>query len=771
MSLIIRFLTYLKITFMFHVPFNYLHHCQILISAIQITYSSQIVASIKKKQRPLSSRELLNGCRLGIDSHADISCLGRHARITQYHDGINCSVQPFNDGYKPITNVSIADGAFAADSPDGTSAILHINHALDFTSSMEHLILCTNQARANGTIVNDVPAILDNKSPQNMVFPQNGTSFPIAFNGPVPFINVRYPTDDDMDSMPHIHVTSEDRWNPEILSTTRTSVSGVEHQISENDSYWMSNILSDNVNISGVNHVNSKALSPEYLSTLWSIPIHVAKRTLDATTQDNIRFKDGSGNVLRRVKTRPHQSRYRQLGGHNANFASDTFQANIESLRGNKYAQLFCNRANYVKIYPQKAKSDAHHSLNRFIHEVGIPVEMITDGALELSKSEWGKICMKRNIYQVTTEPHSPWQNPAENMGGRLKHKAKTLMRKTNTPARLWDYCWEFVASLISLTASDHPRLDGNTPYATVHGSTPNITEYLYFKWYQWVWYNDPSNPETQLLGRWLGPAHDCGQGLAHHVLSMKGRVKTRSTVTALSDDEKNSDDIQQRMKDFTENINTTIGNYSASTAKKFSAYDASNDKGDIYDQIFDDDDNNNGDIEHQELNDDGTPFYRPEIDEYDKNDPPFKESTDENIGRRVCLPHHSGEMHEAIVKKRKLTTDGALIGTKHSNPLLDTREYQVEFPDGTTAEYASNVIAENLYSQIDEEGNTYTSLSGISNHKSDSSAITRKMDGTQDQVAPRRESLQPKDGGCKWIGKMAPPHGHLSVKLKKLIQ
>ena len=197
-----------------------------------------------------------------------------------------------------------------------------------------------------------------------------------------------------METLPHINVTSKDNWNPDWLSTPRKSISGIELTQASDDSSWFGQILSNNIHISGINHIQSSTLSPEYLARLWHVPIHVAKRTLETTTQDNIRYRNATGNVLRRVKTRPHQSRYRQLGGYNANFASDTFKANYTSLRGNKYAQLFCNRANYVKVYPMKVKSDAHHTLNRFIHEVGVPVELMTDGALELTKSDWGKTCL-----------------------------------------------------------------------------------------------------------------------------------------------------------------------------------------------------------------------------------------------------------------------------------------------------------------------------------------------------------------------------------------
>ena len=56
-------------------------------------------------------------------------------------------------------------------------------------------------------------------------------------------------------------------------------------------------------------------------------------------------------------------------------------------------------------------------------------------------------------------------------------------------------------------------------------------------------------------------------------------------------------------------------------------------------------------------------------------------------------------------VKHHKQYKDGNLLVTVHSNPILDTRVYEVEFPDGQVMEYAANVIAENLYSQVDQDG------------------------------------------------------------------
>jgi hypothetical protein len=45
---------------------------------------------------------------------------------------------------------------------------------------------------------------------------------------------------------------------------------------------------------------------------------------------------------------------------------------------------------------------------------------------------------------------------------------------------------------------------------------------------------------------------------------------------------------------------------------------------------------------------------------------------------------------------------DGLPIGTANDNPILDSRTYEVEFPDGYQASLAKNVIAENLFAQLD---------------------------------------------------------------------
>jgi hypothetical protein len=61
------------------------------------------------------------------------------------------------------------------------------------------------------------------------------------------------------------------------------------------------------------------------------------------------------------------------------------------------------------------------------------------------------------------------------------------------------------------------------------------------------------------------------------------------------------------------------------------------------------------------------------------------------------------------------------------ANPILDTRTYNVEFPDGRREEYMANVIAKFMYAQGDEEGNQFLMLQDIVGHKNDGHAVDVK--------------------------------------------
>ena len=104
------------------------------------------------------------------------------------------------------------------------------------------------------------------------------------------------------------------------------------------------------------------------------------------------------------------------------------------------------------------------------------------------------------------------------------------------------------------------------------------------------------------------------------------------------------------------------------------------------------------------------------------------REEFDAYIGAQVVLPSKDGEsLVLTKVVSRKRDSDGKVVGKGNNNPILDTRIYQVEYPDGAVAEYSANMIAENIYSQVDDDGHTYSYLSDILDHRSTNEAIAKE--------------------------------------------
>jgi hypothetical protein len=144
-------------------------------------------------------------------------------------------------------------------------------------------------------------------------------------------------------------------------------------------------------------------ISSEQLATRWYIGKEAAARTLEATRQEGLQFVEGP--LERRLKT--SQRLYTRI-------YSDSMFGSIKSVRGYTCAQLFIDGHGFSRVYLMKSKGDAHHALMQFIHEIGVPKDLLTDGALEEMRGEWGQIIKQYHIHQRTTEPKSPWQNQAE---------------------------------------------------------------------------------------------------------------------------------------------------------------------------------------------------------------------------------------------------------------------------------------------------------------------------------------------------------------------
>ena len=98
----------------------------------------------------------------------------------------------------------------------------------------------------------------------------------------------------------------------------------------------------------------------------------------------------------------------------------------------------------------------------------------------------------------------------------------------------------------------------------------------------------------------------------------------------------------------------------------------------------------------------------------------------DKYISARLMLPQ-GDSMAKATVIGQKRDADRELIGNTHPNLILDTGLYEVQFEDGHFNTFSTNIIAENIFEQVDNEGRTMLLMDEIVDHHKTKDAVTHE--------------------------------------------
>jgi hypothetical protein len=195
---------------------------------------------------------------------------------------------------------------------------------------------------------------------------------------------------------------------------------------------------------------------------------------------------------------------------------------------------------------------------------------------------------------------------------------------------------------------------------------------------------------------------------MAFRILKVNGQVVVRKPVSSLKKAELDDIKIQAEIAILDKGILSTIG-----------------------DRV-----SNEGNLE--EFPEIPTDFFRPGVeDDLDTTDEPqepdsskpdvdsyTEDEVDEFLAAVVDIPG-AGEIATGTVSRQVRNADGKSFGRRNPNHLLDTREYFVEFPDGTMDTYSANIVAGNLYSQVDTEAKQYQVISEIIDHRTNGHAVS----------------------------------------------
>ena len=97
-------------------------------------------------------------------------------------------------------------------------------------------------------------------------------------------------------------------------------------------------------------------------------------------------------------------------------------------------------------------------------------------------------------------------------------------------------------------------------------------------------------------------------------------------------------------------------------------------------------------------------------------------------IGENLILNYKSNNSGNLVTVIRRATDEyGASIVQVHRNPILYTREFEVELKNGETEKIMPNQIYAKLYSQLYNEGRDILQIKGIITHKKDGSTLTKE--------------------------------------------
>ena len=91
-------------------------------------------------------------------------------------------------------------------------------------------------------------------------------------------------------------------------------------------------------------------------------------------------------------------------------------ERSLQSLDGNKHAQVFANESFFAATYPMEHKSSAGQALKQFISDFGIPDKLVCDGAAEQvgKQTELQSTVRKHAIDLHITEHHCHNQSKVE---------------------------------------------------------------------------------------------------------------------------------------------------------------------------------------------------------------------------------------------------------------------------------------------------------------------------------------------------------------------
>jgi len=714
-----------------------------------------------------------------IDSNADTSVMGANFALLSISQRI-ADVYAF-DPSLPSKQIPIATGATVYDHPDGYPILLILNEALWFGSQLDHSLINPNQFRSYGVPLWDNP--FDDSKTLGMELTHD-IRIPFVTRGTKILFSTRVPTTHELQN-PNIlrfEVTSPHDWDPATVSLS--AVQSTQHDTNPLAYYDPTSddatlhdmdpsllIAPDDIHITrtiaqldGEHHDRAarrtfistdrhQRATADLLSETFGIGIDRARKTLAATLQK------GTRSAILPLERRYHADRRFETRRLKGKFSTDTAYFPCKSLRGNIASQIYFEKCGFMACYHVPRADNAHigPTLSAFSSDYGIPEHLTMDGAqVQVGRhTEFQAFIRRHDISFHISHPRRPNENPAEGGIRELKRRFYRLTHKYSIPMRLWDFVLDYTVDTMNITVNGSRYSNNRTPLEIITGITPDISEYLDFHIYAWVYYKMNAGLGPRQLGRWLGVSHRRGPQMTYWILTGNGDVISCDSVQRVTNIERDTDELKTAMEAYTQQVSPRLQAAAANIQVQ-----AAHPQGEMFD------------LEHEDEDflRDFNRVLDDTVNALEGNDPNKAMvatdllEPDSYINMEIGVRRDPEEpLQRAKVKRRKLDETGMPIGHAHptNNPLLDQRLYEVEFLDGTQETIAANFLAENILAQVDEDGHRHLLLEEIIDHRRlddaipiDKGTIITRTGTTRKVQTTRGWELyvQWKDGSTTWV-------------------
>ena len=181
----------------------------------------------------------------------------------------------------------------------------------------------------------------------------------------------------------------------------------------------------------------------------------------------------------------------------------------------------------FTTVYPSDSKQQmpSNISLNDFCNNAKFTENLKIDrDPLFCGRNfEFLKSDKRKGIDLTYDEPKRRNQNaPNDVYIKELSKRTHNIMKSTNTPNRLWDYCLVHQANIIQFLPQG--KLQGRTSMEHVTSKTSDISKYCDFDFYDLVWYHPGLHPnfndKNRTLGRCLGVYHRIRSDMCYCILT-----------------------------------------------------------------------------------------------------------------------------------------------------------------------------------------------------------------------------------------------------------